>query len=88
MTRRGRCSRDRTPANGPAAGTWTIIAAKNDGVTPGFTVRDSADQVWFIKFDPPGYRGMATGTEVVVTKLFWALGYHVAEDPHRVAPAR
>jgi hypothetical protein len=64
---------------GPASGTWTIIAAKNDGVTPGFTVRDEAGQVWFLKFDPPGYRGMATGTEVVVTKLFWALGYHLPE---------
>ena len=65
--------------SGPAEGNWTVIAAKNDGVTPGFTVRDSKGQVWFIKFDPPGYRGMATGTEVVVTKLFWALGYHVPE---------
>jgi hypothetical protein len=64
---------------GPAAGTWTIIAAKGDGVMPGFRIRDSADQVWFIKFDPPGYPAMATGTEVLVTKLFWALGYHVPE---------
>ena len=64
---------------GPAAGTWTVIDAKNDGVTPGFTVRDSAGTVWFLKVDPPGYRGMATGTEVVVTKLFWALGYFVPE---------
>jgi hypothetical protein len=64
---------------GPAAGDWTVIAAKNDGVTPGFTIRDTAGQVWFIKFDPPGYRAMATGTEVVVTKLFWALGYYVPE---------
>jgi hypothetical protein len=65
--------------NGPAPGTWTVIAAKSDGVTPGFTVRDALGEVWFIKFDPPGYPAMATGTEVVVTKLFWALGYHVAE---------
>ena len=65
--------------NGPAPGTWTVIAAKNDGITPGFTVRDSTGQVWFLKFDPPGYRAMSTGTEVVVTKLFWALGYHVPE---------
>ena len=65
---------------GPAAGQWTVIAAKNDGVTPGFTVRDSAEQVWFIKFDPPGYPAMATGTEVVVTKLLWALGYNVPEN--------
>jgi hypothetical protein len=64
---------------GPAAGTWTVTAAKNDGVTPGFTVRDSAGNTWFLKFDPPGYRGMATGTEIVVTKLFWALGYFLPE---------
>ena len=64
---------------GPAPGNWTVISAKNDGVTPGFTIRDAAGVVWFLKFDPPGYRGMATGTEVVVTKLFWALGYHLPE---------
>ena len=64
---------------GPAPGAWTVTAAKNDGVTPGFTIRDSAGQIWFIKFDPPGYRAMATGTEIVVTKLFWALGYFVPE---------
>ena len=64
---------------GPAAGPWTVVSAKSDGVTPGFTIRDADDQVWFIKFDPPGYRAMATGTEVVVTKLMWALGYHVPE---------
>ncbi len=65
--------------NGPMPGKWTIIAAKTDGVSPGFTIKDSAGQVWFIKFDPPGWPGMATGTEVVVAKLFWALGYHTTE---------
>ena len=65
--------------NGPAPGNWTVISAKNDGVTPGFTVRDAQGTVWFLKFDPPGHRGMATGTEVVVTKLFWALGYYLPE---------
>ncbi len=65
--------------SGPAPGQWAVIDAKNDGVTPGFTVRDSKGTVWFLKVDPPGYRAMATGTEVVVTKLFWALGYHVPE---------
>jgi hypothetical protein len=65
--------------SGPTMGGWMVTDAKNDGVTPGFTVRDSAGVVWFLKFDPPGHRGMATGTEVVVTKLFWALGYFVPE---------
>ena len=46
---------------------------------PGFRVRDSAGEVWFVKFDPPGYPAMATGTEVVVTRLFWGLGYNVPE---------
>ncbi len=27
--------------NGPAAGAWTITSSKSDGVTPGFTVKDS-----------------------------------------------
>jgi hypothetical protein len=43
-------------------------------------VTDTAGRRWFLKFDPPGYRGMATGTEVAVTKLMWALGYNVAEN--------
>jgi hypothetical protein len=65
---------------GPAAGIWTITSSKSDGVTPGFTVKDVTGQRWFLKFDPPGHRGMATGTEVAVTKLMWALGYHVPEN--------
>jgi hypothetical protein len=66
--------------NGPAAGQWTVTAAKSDGISPGFTIRDAQGQTWFLKFDPPGYRGMATGAEVIATKLFWALGYFVPEN--------
>ena len=65
--------------DGPAPGKWTVIRAKSDGVTPGFTIRDSKNTVWFVKFDPPGWRTMATGSEVVAAKLFWAVGYHTAE---------
>ncbi len=66
-------------SDGPVPGKWTVVKAKGDGVTPGFTIRDSAGREWYLKFDPPGWRGMATGTEVVVAKLFWALGYHTTE---------
>lgn len=66
-------------SDGPAPGKWTVVSAKSDGVTPGFTIRDSTNQLWFIKFDPPGWRGMATGSEIVAAKLFWAAGYHTAE---------
>jgi hypothetical protein len=71
---------------GPAPGKWTVISSKSDGVTPGFTITDSTGERWFLKFDPPEHRGMATGTEVVVTKLMWALGYHVPEN--RIAALR
>jgi hypothetical protein len=64
---------------GPAPGTWTINSAKSDGITPGFTVRDTNNVLWFIKFDPPGRRGMATGSEMVAAKLLWAVGYHTVE---------
>jgi hypothetical protein len=65
--------------DGPAPGKWTVASAKSDGITPGFTIRDSKGELWFVKFDPPGWRGMATGSEIVAAKLFWAAGYHTAE---------
>jgi len=65
---------------GPAAGLWTITSSKSDGIMPGFTVRDVNGERWFLKFDPPEFRAMSTGTEVAVTKLMWALGYNVPEN--------
>ena len=29
-------------SDGPAPGKWTVVSAKSDGVTPGFTIRDTA----------------------------------------------
>jgi hypothetical protein len=66
--------------DGPAPGPWTVTSSKSDGVTPGFTIKDAKGIRWFLKFDPRGYRGMATGTEVAVTKLMWTLGYNVPEN--------
>lgn len=65
--------------SGPADGPWRVVAAKSDGITPGFTVRDRNEVLWFLKFDPPGWRGMATGAEIITAKLFWAVGYHTVE---------
>jgi hypothetical protein len=66
--------------NGPASGTWTVVSAKSEGVMPGLVVRDRAGIDWFIKFDPIGYGGMASGAEVVSTRLLWALGFNVPEN--------
>lgn len=63
----------------PAPGPWTVVSAKSDGVTPGFVIEDTARERWFIKFDAPGHHGMATGSEVLVSRVMWALGYNVPE---------
>ncbi|HTY63768.1 MAG TPA: hypothetical protein VMG30_16085 [Acidobacteriota bacterium] len=65
---------------GPAPGNLTITHAKQSGVTPGFTMKDSAGQTWFVQFDAPGQSEAASGATVVATKLFYALGYFQTEN--------
>ncbi len=67
-------------ASGPAPGPWTLASGKSDGVTPGFTILDTAGDRWFIKFDPPKYPEMGSGAEAAVGKLYHALGYNVPEN--------
>ena len=62
------------------SGVWTVTRAKAEGVTPGFSIEDSRGVSYVIKFDPVGYPELATGAEVVSTKLFYALGYNVPEN--------
>ena len=64
----------------PMSGPWTVVAGKVDGVTPGLQLADAAGRRFFVKFDPPSNPEMASGAEVVATKLLFALGYHVPEN--------
>jgi hypothetical protein len=67
--------------NGPdISGEWTVVRAKAQGVTPGFSIKDRHGNIYVIKFDPAGYPELATGAEVVSTKLFYAIGYNVPEN--------
>jgi hypothetical protein len=66
--------------SGPAPGKLTVTRAKQSGVTPGFTLKDSADQIWFVQFDSPGHSEAASGAAVVATKIFHTLGYFQAEN--------
>lgn len=82
--------RDFTPAQirqGPNAPqgpdvtqTWTIVRAKTQGVTPGFTIEDSRGDRYVIKFDPEPFPELATGAEAISTRLFWAIGYHTPQN--------
>ena len=59
---------------------WTIKAAKTEGVTPGFRIKDSTGENYLIKFDPPKHPEMATGADIIGSSLFHALGYNVPEN--------
>lgn len=56
---------------------WMIVAAKTEGITPGFVVVDETKRKFFVKFDPRSSPEMATGAEAIATRIFHALGYHV-----------
>jgi len=72
---------------GPAPGRLTVIAGKSVGITPGFQVRDSAGQRYFVKFDPPSNPELSSAAEVISTRIFHALGYFVP-DTHIAAARR
>jgi hypothetical protein len=61
-------------------GPWTVIRAKTEGVTPGFSIRDRRGDVYVVKFDPPCCPGMSTGAGVVAGRILHAAGYNVPED--------
>jgi hypothetical protein len=58
----------------------TVIAAKTEGITPGFTIEDARGRRYVVKFDPLTNPEMATGPDVIVSKIFYALGYNVPEN--------
>jgi hypothetical protein len=67
--------------NHPSAeGTWTLVSAKSEGISPGFVMTDAKGDRYFVKFDPVSNPEMATGAEMIVSRLFYALGYHVPDD--------
>ncbi len=64
----------------PAGEKWTVVGAKSEGITPGFTILDANKQRYFIKFDPLSNPEMATAADSISSRFFYALGYHVPEN--------
>ena len=80
---------------GPVPGAWLLTGRPAAGTTPKFTIRDSHGDTYLIKLDPPALPELASSAEIISTKIFHAIGYHVPEnyvidlDPARleIAPA-
>jgi len=73
-------SRGPSTGSGPAPGRWTVVSRKLAGFAPGFTMRDSRGDLWFVSFDSAGHPEAATGAILVANKIFWALGYWQVEN--------
>lgn len=56
---------------------WIVVAAKNEGVTPGFVIADATGRRFVLKFDPVSYPELATAADVISSRFFHAIGYHV-----------
>jgi hypothetical protein len=66
---------------GPDLGKpWRVFRSKIGGLTPGFQIIDGRGDRYIIKFDPIGIPELSSAAEVIATKLFHAIGYHVPEN--------
>jgi hypothetical protein len=65
---------------GPPIPPFTVIGGKDDGITPGFRLLDSAGRLYFVKMDPASNPEMATAADVIVSRFFYALGYNTPEN--------
>src|SRR5687767_11877761 len=59
---------------------WRVVSAKNEGITPGFTIMDGEGRSYLLKFDASGNPEMASAADVIVSKFLYALGYNVPEN--------
>jgi hypothetical protein len=59
---------------------WRVLVVRPYGVNPGMLIADANNELYLLRFDPLGYEGLATGAEMVTSRFFHALGYHVAEN--------
>ena len=66
--------------DGPAPGTWQVTGRPEAGITPKFTVKDSRGHSYLIKLDPASNPELPSSVELIATKIFHAIGYHVPED--------
>lgn len=56
---------------------WHITRRKDHGATPGFVGQDATGRTFFVKLDDPDYPELGTSTEIIGSRIYWLLGYHV-----------
>ena len=66
--------------DGPAPGIWHVSGRPDSGITPKFTIKDARGDTYMIKLDPAKFPELPSSVELISTKIFHAIGYHVPED--------
>jgi hypothetical protein len=66
--------------DGPAPGIWHVTGRPDSGITPKFTIKDARGDTYLIKLDPANFPELPSSVEIISTKIFHAIGYHVPED--------
>lgn len=66
--------------DGPVDGPWLVTGRPDAGLTPKFTIQDGRGDTYLIKLDPAGAPELPSSVELISTKIFHAIGYHVPED--------
>ena len=67
-------------AHGGPQPPYTVVAAKTEGVSTGFRIRDGRGMLYFVKADPPSNLEMATAADVLGALFLYAAGYNVPEN--------
>jgi hypothetical protein len=63
------------------------VLLKGQGARPSIVFRDANNQMYLLRFDPPGAPELATGADMISSRVFHALGYYVP-DTYLVAFTR
>ena len=66
--------------DGPAPGPWLVTGRPDAGITPKFSIRDGRGDTYMIKLDPVSNPELPSSVELISTKFFHAIGYHVPQD--------
>ena len=66
--------------DGPAPGQWLVTGRPDSGITPKFKIKDARGDTYLIKLDPASNPELPSSVELISTKLFHAIGYHVPQD--------
>ncbi|HOW87662.1 MAG TPA: hypothetical protein P5561_03080 [Candidatus Omnitrophota bacterium] len=56
-----------------------VIEAEQRGIYPRFWVKDAQDEEYLLEFDPQIALDLSTGAELVASRFYYALGYHVPQ---------